>query len=77
MLIMEWLLVLPNIGGTTVIKKTVTNLDTPEAAVSRAHRFWPAVRTASNRSVDGFQVVDQDGRIKAVACFEEVSGLAA
>ena len=77
MLIIEWLLVLPKQNGITVVKKTATNFDTTADAVARAHEMWPVMRIADNRKSSGFQVVDQDGRIMAVACFGAVDGLAA
>ena len=77
MLIIEWLLMLPNGSGVTVAKKTVTNFDTAAEAVSRAREIWPVVRMAENRTSDGFRVVDQDGRIMAAACFRASHDLAA
>lgn len=77
MLIIEWLLMLPNGSGVTVAKKTVTNFDTTEEAVSRAREIWPVVRIAGNRTSDGFRVVDQDGRIMAAARLGAIDDLAA
>jgi hypothetical protein len=63
MLIIEWLIRLPRADGILVSNKTVTNASTDEDAAQEAHALWPKIRLRDNQCPDGFQIVDQDGRM--------------
>lgn len=63
MLIIELLTRLPHDGGLLVGKKIVTNAGTGSEAAAQAYGAWTTLAQRENHRAEGFQIVDQDGRM--------------
>ena len=65
MFIVEWLMRLPSAEGILVVDKTVTNAMSDKEANDEARAMWAMGRVREYPHPDGFQIVDQDGRIRS------------
>ena len=74
MLIVEWLMRLPSAEGMIVVDKTFTNAMSDEEAIGEASAMWSAARVRERMPPDGFQIVDQDGRIRSGPRFAASTG---
>ena len=74
MLIVEWLMRLPGVDGMIVVDKTCTNAMTDDEAVGQASAMWTGLSVRERMPPDGFQIVDQDGRVRSGPCFAASTG---
>ena len=77
MLIIQWLKRLPGSDGILIVRRTVTNCDTPDQVDHEAHAIWTDAASLGTARPDGFQVVAQDGRSICAARYGAEGGLSA
>ncbi len=77
MIVIEWLMRLPGSERLSVVKKTTTNIDATSEAVELAYRMSATCRSREGHRPNGFQIVDQDGRMLSGPLFPGRGRLAA